>query len=61
MDEIDALQTQIRSLNHAVAATTCRKTVDMLRQMLKESEARLYQIGARPPAGRLTGRTYPAE
>ena len=58
MNEVDALRTHIGHLNHAVANTTCRKTVDVLRQMLRESEAKLCQIDARPPAGHLTGRTH---
>lgn len=56
MNEVDALRTHIRHLNHAVATTTCRKTVDVLRQMLRETEAKLCQIDVRPSTG--TGRTH---
>lgn len=56
MNEIDALRTYIMHLNNAVATTTCRKTVDVLRQMLREAEAKLGQIHACPPMG--TGRTH---
>ena len=51
MDEVIALQTHIRHLQHALATTTCRKTADVLRQMLRETEAKLCQIDARPRAG----------
>jgi translation initiation factor 2B subunit (eIF-2B alpha/beta/delta family) len=57
MNEVDALRAHIRHLNYAVATTTCRKTVDVLRQMLRETEAKLCAIEPRPPAG--TGRTRP--
>lgn len=43
-DEIDALRAHIRQLNHAVATTTSRKTVDVLRQMLSETEAKLGDL-----------------
>lgn len=56
MNEVDALRTHIRQLNHAVATTTRPKTVDVLRQMLREAEAKLCQIDAPPPTG--TGRTH---
>jgi hypothetical protein len=48
MNEIDALRTHLRQLNHAVATTTCRKTVHMLRQMLSETEAKLDEMNGRP-------------
>ena len=51
MNEVEALRTHITHLSHAIATTTCRKTVDVLRQMLRETEAKLCQIEARPPAG----------
>jgi hypothetical protein len=47
--EVDGLRTQIGHLKHAVATTTCRKTVDMLRQMLRETEEKLCAIDPRPP------------
>lgn len=56
--EDDALRKHIKHLKHAVATTTCPKTVDVLRQMLRETEATLCQIDARrcgdqsPPIGR---------
>jgi hypothetical protein len=42
--EVDALRTDIRHLKHAVATTTCRKTVDVLRQMLRETEVKMCAI-----------------
>jgi hypothetical protein len=53
--EIDALRTYIRHLEHAVATTTCPKTVDVLWQMLRETEVKLCAIDPRPPAGNLRG------
>lgn len=50
MNEVDALRTRVRQLNYAVATTTCRKTVEVLRQMLRESEAKLRALESRPPA-----------
>lgn len=47
VNEVAALRTQIRHLNHAVATTTCRKTVDVLRQMQREAQAQLRQIDPR--------------
>jgi hypothetical protein len=44
MNERDALRAHVRHLNYAVATTTCRVTVDVLRQMLRESEAKLCAI-----------------
>ena len=44
MNEVDALRRRIRHLEHAVATTTCRKTVDVLREMLGESEGKLRAI-----------------
>jgi hypothetical protein len=58
MNEVDAFRTHIGHLNHAVATTTCRKTVDMLRQMLEETKAKLCQINARPPAHNPTGHSH---
>ena len=54
--EVDALRTHIKHLNHAVATTTCQKTVDVLRQMLRETEAKLCATAPRPPADYMTGR-----
>ena len=51
MNEIDALRTHVRQLHNAVATTTCRRTVDVLRQMLREAEAKLCVIESGPPAG----------
>ena len=53
--EVDALRTHIRHLKHAVATTTCPKTVDVLRQMLRETEVKLCAIDPRPPAGNQRG------
>jgi hypothetical protein len=53
--EVDALRTHIRQLKHAVATTTCQKTVDILRQMLRETEVKLCAIDPRPPAGNPRG------
>ena len=41
MDEVHALRAHIRQLNYAVATTTCRKTVDVMQQMLRAAEAKL--------------------
>jgi hypothetical protein len=57
MNEFSALRAHIRQLKHAVATTTCRKTIDALRQMLSEAEAKLWAIEPRPPAGGMTEST----
>jgi hypothetical protein len=51
MNEVDALRMHVAHLNNAVATTTCRETVDALRQMLREAEAKLRQIDAELPTG----------
>jgi hypothetical protein len=51
MNEVDTLRTYIRQLKHAVATSTCRKTIEVLRQMLGEAEAKLSQTDARPAGG----------
>lgn len=51
MNKVDALRMHVAHLNNAVATTTCRETVDALRQMLREAEAKLCQIDAQPPIG----------
>jgi translation initiation factor 2B subunit (eIF-2B alpha/beta/delta family) len=53
MNEVDALRAHIRHLNYAVATTTCRKTVDVLRQMLRETEAKLCAIEAKHPNSKI--------
>jgi ribosomal protein S20 len=50
--ELNELRTYIRQLKHAVATTTCEKTLDALRQMQSEAEAKLCAIEPCPPAGR---------
>lgn len=57
MNEFSALRTHIKHLKHAVATTTCRKTVGALQQMLKETEAKLRAIEPRPPAEGMTDPT----
>ncbi len=37
------LHNHVRHLRYAVATTTCRVTVDTLRQMLREAETRLQK------------------
>jgi hypothetical protein len=54
--EVDALRTHIKHLNYAVATTTCQKTVDVLRQMLRETEAKLCATAPRPPVDYMTSR-----
>ena len=41
-----SLQSHLRHLRYAVAATTCRKTVAVLQEMLREAEARLQSCTA---------------
>lgn len=38
-----SLQSHVRSLRYAVATTTCRTTVAVLQQLLREAEARLQE------------------
>lgn len=40
-EEPASLQGHVHQLRYAVATTTCRKTVAVLKQMLSEAEARL--------------------
>lgn len=42
-----SLQRYVRQLRYAVATTTCRATVAVLKQMLSEADARL--LGRAPP------------
>jgi hypothetical protein len=53
MNEVDALRTHIRHLNHAIATTSCRKTVDVLRQKLGETAAKLCKQVIRRMEGAL--------
>lgn len=53
--KVEALRTHISHLKCAVATTTCRKTVDVLRQMLSDAEAKLRASEVRWPEGNITG------
>lgn len=59
--EVDALRTHISQLKYAVATTMCRKTVGVLRQMLREAEAKLCATEPRSreryPSGNQTDRS----
>jgi 2-hydroxy-4-carboxymuconate semialdehyde hemiacetal dehydrogenase len=48
-DELASLRAYTAHLNYAIATTTCRKTAGVLREMLKEAEARLSAHGAATP------------
>jgi hypothetical protein len=54
MNQVEALRTHIKQLNHAVATTMCRRTVFALREMLMEAETKLGQIDTGLPEGNLT-------
>lgn len=41
-----SLQSHVRHLRYAVATTTCRKTVAVMQEMLREAEARLQSCTA---------------
>lgn len=56
IEQHDELRAHIRQIKHAVATTTCRKTVDALRQMLRETEAKLRATEPRSPDGYMIGR-----
>jgi hypothetical protein len=58
MNEVEALRTHIKQLNHAVATTMCRRTVCALREMLMEAEAKLSQIDSGLPEDNLTAHPY---
>ena len=51
MAKRDALLMHIRHLKYAIATTSCRHTVAVLREMLSESEAELGGMVATSPAG----------
>lgn len=41
--DLGSLDSHVRNLRYAVATTTCRATVAVLKQMLSEAEARLQE------------------
>lgn len=47
IEDTKVLRTHVRHLKYAVATTTCRETVAMLRKILNESEARLQTMELR--------------
>lgn len=61
-EDADALQRHVSHLRYAVATTTCRKTVEALRDILRDAEERLRSSSQRLKWMRLPmGNPSPAE
>lgn len=49
-EDLGSLESYVRQLRYAVATTTCRETVAVLKQMLHEAEARVLSNAQKLPA-----------